>query len=72
MTTIHITTNYNCQEISTPHCTELYGGGLWSIYESTVKAVKLIFEGVKLIDEFFSDIGPSFIEGFKEGWESTR
>jgi len=72
MNTLHITTHYGCQEISTPHCTELYGGGLIGILDKAAKIFKLVTDIVKGVDLFLDDLLPSFMEGFKEGWESTR
>jgi len=71
MNIIRITTNYDCQEISGTLCSELSGGSFLSLVDKVVKVGKLIHEGIKLLDAFIDDIYPSFIEGFKEGWEAA-
>ena len=67
MNTIQFTTNYGCQEISGALCVELSGGS----FKALVEFVKLIVTAIELTDKFINDFGPSFVQGFKEGWEAA-
>jgi|GEM_PF-2712177 hypothetical protein len=67
MITIQNPTNYGCQEISGALCIELSGGS----FKKIVEFVGLIVKAVEYIDKTISDFGPSFVQGFKEGWEAA-
>ena len=67
MNTIQFTTNYGCQEISGAHCVELSGGS----FKALVDFIKLVVILIESVDLLINDFGPSFVQGFKEGWEAA-
>ena len=72
MNTIQIIPNYGCQEITGAICYELTGGNAFVTFIKKAKDIgELVIKIVQVIDTFISDFGPSFAEGFREGWEAA-